>query len=620
MPIAKIRGTVAVVAVTSLLAGMLVSVPAASAADSLVADYTATFQACPPGGTPAYQFDDVPTGHPNAGNIACIAYYGITKGTTHTTYSPTTPVTRQQMALFLTRLADRVGITLPQPGPTNFTDTSALMTESRNAISQLAQMGVTKGTTGSTFSPGNPVTRAQMALFIERLMNQMTPMEGYGYVPSQVNLVNSPFRDVRALNTETKEAIGRLWNMGVITGSGNVVYGAGVPITRDSMAGFITGVLDHSNARPEGLTIQSDEQIIWGTDKVPLVAVSYRDKNFQPISSPVTVDVFSSRSANVTTCSSQSVTGDCLWTAGDRKTNSQGNILVQESIPIDTSKTFYAWIGTEDNQRFSAGQVDYRKATVQVDYPEEAIAIGTTLNHHTLVTDSGKPVSYKDVSEVLVIGALRSNTAAKWVQRPGLRVNVRYEQGSRQTDITDYLTNKWGQVSFKVTSPNQPRTDRFVFTLYNEAGQMVHQASETWNWTDEGAVLSSDSVQVKSQGGPGNPEVSITVSIWDQFGVPWTKDKGRIKVRIWLDDDPHFVERIETGDPVMQKTLNAEDGVVTWTTSVKAEPGEILHVKYDVIYLNGSNVDSYVDRAAPASQPQDNDGTAQLRAVPASVG
>ena len=613
MSIARIRRTSAVVAVTGLLAGMLVSVPAASAADSVVADYTATFQACPPGGTPAFQFMDVPTSHPNANNIACIAYYGITKGTTHTTYSPTTPVTRQQMALFLTRLAGRVGIPLPQPGPTGFTDTGNLKTEIQQAISQLSQMGVAKGTSAVNFSPRDPVTRGQMALFVERLMNQMTPMEGHGYVPNQVNLVNSPFRDVRSLNTETKEAIGRLWNMGVITGSGNVVYGAGTPITRDSMAGFITGVLDHSNARPEGLTIQSDEQVIWGTQTLPLVAISYRDKNFLPISSPVTVDVFSSRDANITTCSHQSVTGDCVWSANDRTTNSQGNILVQESIPIDSSKTFYAWIGTENNQRFSSNKVDYRKATVSVDYPEEAIVIGTSLNHNTLITDRGKPVNFEDVSEVWLVGALRSNTASKWVERPGLRVNVRYEQGNRHTDITDYVTDKSGRVQFKVTSPNQARRDRFVFTLYNETGQMVHQNSETWNWTNQGAVLSSDSVQVNSQGGSGSSEVSVTVSVWDQYGVPWTKNKGRIKVHIWIDDDPHFEERTETGNKVMQKTLLADEGSVTWTTTVKADPGEVLHVKYDIVYLNGSNVDSYVDRAAPANQPQNNDGTALLR-------
>ena len=55
-------------------------------------------------------FTDVPAGHANAGDIDCIAYYGITKGTSATTYSPLMSVTREHMALFLTRLAGLVGI------------------------------------------------------------------------------------------------------------------------------------------------------------------------------------------------------------------------------------------------------------------------------------------------------------------------------------------------------------------------------------------------------------------------------------------------------------------------------------------------------------------------------
>ena len=49
-------------------------------------------------------FTDVSSGHANAGDIDCIAYYGITKGTSATTYSPLMSVTREHMALFLTRL------------------------------------------------------------------------------------------------------------------------------------------------------------------------------------------------------------------------------------------------------------------------------------------------------------------------------------------------------------------------------------------------------------------------------------------------------------------------------------------------------------------------------------
>ncbi len=98
----RFRRQIAVLAVLSLVASVLVAVPAA-AADDPEPDFTATFDAC--ADAPDSEFEDVPASHPNTGDIDCIAYYGITKGTSATTYSPRMSVTREHMALFLTRLA-----------------------------------------------------------------------------------------------------------------------------------------------------------------------------------------------------------------------------------------------------------------------------------------------------------------------------------------------------------------------------------------------------------------------------------------------------------------------------------------------------------------------------------
>lgn len=70
--------------------------------------YRATFDACE--GVPGSGFTDVFRSHPNAGDIDCVAFYGIAKGTSAINYSPSSPVTRQQMALSLFRLAGVVGI------------------------------------------------------------------------------------------------------------------------------------------------------------------------------------------------------------------------------------------------------------------------------------------------------------------------------------------------------------------------------------------------------------------------------------------------------------------------------------------------------------------------------
>ena len=192
-----------------MVASVMVAAPAVAADPA--PDYGATFDAC--GMAPDSGFTDVPAGHANAGDIDCIAYYAITKGTSATTYSPSMSVTREHMALFLTRLAGLVGISVDaDPDDAGFGDIGDLSEESQTAINQLADLGITLGTSATTYSPADNVTRAQMALFVQRLMNQMTPQADgeiglrsttqYGYTPSDVANndkdadIGSPFGDL----------------------------------------------------------------------------------------------------------------------------------------------------------------------------------------------------------------------------------------------------------------------------------------------------------------------------------------------------------------------------------------------------------------------------------------
>lgn len=92
----------------------------------------------------------------------------ITTGTTPTTYAPFQPVTRWQMALFLTRLVHAAGVDLPAAVPHGFTDVGHLSQSTQDAISQLKTMGITAGTTATTFGPDQVVTREQMASFLIR--------------------------------------------------------------------------------------------------------------------------------------------------------------------------------------------------------------------------------------------------------------------------------------------------------------------------------------------------------------------------------------------------------------------------------------------------------------------
>lgn len=94
----------------------------------------------------------------------------ITAGTSPTTFEPDGSVTRWQMALFLTRLVSAARVALPPVEPTGFTDIGDLSQAAQEAIAQLKSLGVTQGTSPTTFGPYDVVTREQMASFIVRTL------------------------------------------------------------------------------------------------------------------------------------------------------------------------------------------------------------------------------------------------------------------------------------------------------------------------------------------------------------------------------------------------------------------------------------------------------------------
>ena len=106
---------------------------------------------------------------PNADDIARIYGLMITTGTSPTTYAPDDPVIRAHMALFLTRLYTAVIGSEAPAGDTPFTDIGDRSAQEQAAIGQLYALGVTKGTSQTTFDPSARVTREQMASFVARI-------------------------------------------------------------------------------------------------------------------------------------------------------------------------------------------------------------------------------------------------------------------------------------------------------------------------------------------------------------------------------------------------------------------------------------------------------------------
>jgi hypothetical protein len=87
-------------------------------------------------------------------------------------YNPGNPVNRQQMVLFLHRLAGSP-VAL---APSGFTDLSQSSLEVRDAVAWGVEVGIVTGPSGSNtrFNPLSPMQRGQMALFVWRFGHAMS--------------------------------------------------------------------------------------------------------------------------------------------------------------------------------------------------------------------------------------------------------------------------------------------------------------------------------------------------------------------------------------------------------------------------------------------------------------
>ncbi|MCX7896166.1 MAG: S-layer homology domain-containing protein, partial [Thermoanaerobaculum sp.] len=120
-------------------------------------------------------FSDVPCPSYWAVNwIEALANEGITSGCGGGKYCPETSVTRAQMAVFL--LKAKYGSSyVPPPCTGIFSDVPCPGHWAAAWIEALAAEGITSGCGGGQYCPQNPVTRAQMAVFLVRAFSLPRP-------------------------------------------------------------------------------------------------------------------------------------------------------------------------------------------------------------------------------------------------------------------------------------------------------------------------------------------------------------------------------------------------------------------------------------------------------------
>ena len=193
----------------------------------------------------AGQFTD-DNGSVHESDIDRLASLGITRGCNppdNDHFCPNDPVTRGQMAAFLNRALE-----LPAGSDGEFSDTAGSVFVAD--INTLAAADITRGCNppaNDRFCPNDPVTRGQMAAFLTRAL-QLDGNPDHGFS----DVVGSPF----------ESDIARIAGAGITRGCNppdNNRFCPNDPVTRAQMASFLVRAVDHMT--PDWSVLPPDDEI-----------------------------------------------------------------------------------------------------------------------------------------------------------------------------------------------------------------------------------------------------------------------------------------------------------------------------------------------------------------------
>ncbi len=492
----------------AMVGGLLVITPTPTKAADPTPDYLPTFDACPEDVIPDADFSDVSSRHDNVRDIDCIAYYGITRGTGDNRYSPDAPVIREHMALFLIRMARRVGIDVPVPGTGAFRDIGHLSDESQDNINQLAQLGITVGKGDNRYAPADRVSRGEMALFLTRLMDLMDVPEHrgevFGYLPADVDDralddadVDAPYTDMRERTVAEFDAVEQLYELGVASGVSSRAYGPARDMSRAHMAEFMAAILDHSNLRPQGVTVQLTPSLGWESYSITAM-ISARADDFRPLDNErvdwfYTDDPDGGLQSNGECDQDALIEGDCVWDDDrDDITDDDGNYYEDIRAVSGEVLTFYAWMGNRDGDEFDEDTGDYGRAEAISDKGPERFVITHNIPENAgRFEDSGSDLNEaylvdRDVQRSIRLTIQLEDEDGGALERADLEITVGTEEfggqvgtdedankitevtwaqsGRSDQDEETILTNQRGEATFQLNRPSSEGASRVTFT------------------------------------------------------------------------------------------------------------------------------------------------------------
>ena len=124
-----------------------------------------------PAAYPSSRFTDVPDSAIYAPFVEWAASKGIVNGTGESSFSPDAAITREQMALIMRQYADKLGYALPVAREAvTFTDENQITGSMKEAVQRVQQAGIMSGKGNNRFGPKDTATRTEAAVVLRRFV------------------------------------------------------------------------------------------------------------------------------------------------------------------------------------------------------------------------------------------------------------------------------------------------------------------------------------------------------------------------------------------------------------------------------------------------------------------
>jgi hypothetical protein len=423
--------------------------------------------------------------------------------------------------------------------------------------------------------------------------------------------------------------------LGVASGISDTAYGPSALITRAAMAEFMAGVLDHSNARPAGVSIQAVKTWDFG-DIETTIAVSYRDEMFAPMVD-VSVKVFASGTVGAFDddggCSTASA---CAWTDDESLTDASGNIFQDGEADNGEMNTYYAWMGDADADKNDFDVDTSPHATVTLSSTTDATDLKVTSDINENSTTKNTEDIDGDGSVTFTVQLVDDD--GNPVAKPGVTVNVAVTQTTGTNTVILYpapapmKTNDDGQVTYTASGPKSTKgaedTDRLDVITFTASidgdttnDNAVTDTSDgsvaiggndetvvaTIKWTDseptlvsaeattaaDGSTQISGAAQGSGKGstdpyaflsGQNKVTVRASVSFYDQYGNPAGKGSN-------------VTIGIGTGDNSSDTRTVSSRGMARWTRTLDGTLGTAIEVTYALVTVAADGTTSALQGA-----------------------